>query len=164
MSDSGVTPAYKASIGRAVAAIEKFTTSSKYLRDEYKGQANGACECPAMTELAHQSEYVARPGDQQTGGIDNLAPMIDLLIQAGNDSLRAVRTLIDTEPVFIWAHLATGRAALEAFAFGRWLTECPLDRDTRVKRSLLMSLEDACQLARRRGSHRHQTGTGPPVW
>lgn len=145
MSDPGVAPEYKASIGRAVAAIEKFATSSRSLRDDYKGQANGARVCPAITELAHQSEYVAQAGDQP---VDNLASMVDLLIQAGTESLRAVGTLINTEPVFVWAHLATGRAALEAFALTRWLAECPLDRETRVKRGLLMSLEDACQLGR----------------
>jgi hypothetical protein len=56
----------------------------------------------------------------------------DLIVQAGSDSLRAVGTLVETEPIFIWALLPAGRAALGAFAFARWLAECPLDRDTRV--------------------------------
>lgn len=110
------------------------------MRDRYGGRPNPAVTCPALTELEHQANYAGAPDDLP---IDNLMSMIDLSGQAGNDSLRAVRTLIETEPIFVWAHLPTGCAALEAFAFGRWLAECPLSRDTRVKRGLLMRLDDA---------------------
>jgi hypothetical protein len=98
-----------------------------------------------LTELQHQTDYAGAPDDQP---IDNVISIIDLLVQAGNDCLRGVGTLIETEPIFVWAHLPTGRTALEAFAYARWLAECPLDRDTRVKRGLLMRLDDAKQLAR----------------
>jgi len=98
-----------------------------------------------LTELQHQVDYAGAPDDQP---VDNLMSMIQLLVQAGSDSLRAVGTLVETEPIFIWAYLPTGRAALEASAFARWLAECPLDRDTRVKRGLLIRLDDARQLAR----------------
>jgi hypothetical protein len=139
------SPDYRASIGVAAEAIGIFTTATKELRQRYVGRPNPAVMCPALTELQHQANYAGAPDDQP---VDNLISMIDLLVQAGNDSLRAVGTLVETEPVFVWAHLPTGRAALEAFAFARWLAECPLDRDTRVKRGLLMRLDDAKQLAR----------------
>jgi hypothetical protein len=139
------SPDYRVSIAVAVEAIGTFTTATKDLRQRYIGRPNPAVACPALTELQHQENYAGAPDDQP---VDNLISMIDLLIQAGNDSLRAAGTLVGTEPVFVWAHLPTGRAALEAFAFARWLAECPLDRDTRVKRGLLMRLDDAKQLAR----------------
>jgi hypothetical protein len=139
------SPDYRASIAQAVDAIGTFTTATKELRDGYSGRPNPAVECPALMELQHQEDYAGAPDDQP---IDNLMSMIDLLVQAGSDSLRAVGTLVEVEPVFVWAHLPTGRAALEAFAFARWLAECPLDRDTRVKRGLLMRLDDAKQLRR----------------
>jgi len=145
MVASELSPEYRASIARAVEAIETFTTATKELRDGYSGRPNPAVACPVLTELQHQMDYAGAPDDQP---IDNLMSMIDLLVQAGSDSFRAVSTLVETEPVFVWAHLPTGRAALEAFAFARWLAECPLDRDTRVKRGLLMRLDDAKQLAR----------------
>lgn len=140
-----VSDEYRKSIGDAASAIETFAAASKILRDCYRGRPNVLRACAALTELEHQSDYKGAPGDQP---IDNLASMIDLLIQAGNDNLRAVSVIIKVEPVFVWAHLPTGRAALEAFAYSRWLAECPLDRDTRVKRGLLMRLDDAKQLAR----------------
>jgi hypothetical protein len=142
---SELSPEYRASIAKAVEAIGTFTTATKVLRDGYSGRPNPAGACPALTELQHQVDYAGAPDDQP---VDNLMSMIDLLVQAGSDSLRAVGTLVETEPIFVWAHLPTGRAALEAFAFARWLAECPLDRDTRVKRGLLMRLDDAKQLAR----------------
>jgi hypothetical protein len=145
MVASELSPEYRASIANAVEAIGTFTTATKELRDDYSARPNPAVVCPALTELKHQLDYAGAPDDQP---IDNLTSMIDLLSQAGNDSLRAVGTLVETEPIFVWAHLPTGRAALEAFAFARWLAEYPLDRDTRVKRGLLVRLDDAKQLAR----------------
>lgn len=145
MPEIGVSEEYRNSIAGAVSVIEAFNETSKVLRDRYSGKANPARECPALTELLHQSDFAGFTGDQP---VDNLASMIDLLILAGLDSLRAVGMLIGSEPVFVWAHLPTGRAVLETFAYARWLTECPLDRATRVKRSLLMSLDDAVELAR----------------
>jgi hypothetical protein len=136
---------YRASIAEAVEAIGTFTTATKDLRECYSGRPNPTVACPALTELQHQMDYAGEPDDQP---IDNLMSMIDVLVQAGSDSLRAVGTLIETEPIFIWAHLPTARAALEAFAFDQWMAECPLDQDTRVQRGLLMRLDDAKQLAR----------------
>src|ERR1039458_6563548 len=101
--------------------------------------------CPAMTELQHQSAY---RGTKENQPVDNVMSMITLLADAGNDALRALVVLANTEPVFIWAHLPPARAALEAFAYCRWLAECPLDPDRRVQRGLLMQLEDAKELAR----------------
>jgi hypothetical protein len=145
MVTSEPSPDYQASIAGAVEAIGTFTNATKDLRQRYIGRPNPAVACPSLTELEHQADYAGAREDQP---VDNLISMIDLLVQAGNDSLRAVGTLVETEPVFVWAHLPTGRAALEAYAFARWLAECPLDRETRVKRGLLMRLDDAKQLAR----------------
>jgi hypothetical protein len=139
------SPEYQASIAEAALAIKALTISTMELRDCYGGRPNPGVLCPALADLAHQSDYAGAPDDQP---IDNLMSMVELLIQAGNDHLRALGVLVQTEPTIVSAHLPVARAALEAFAFARWLAECPIERDTCVKRGLLMRLDDAKQLAR----------------
>ena len=55
MVASELSPEYRASIARAVEAIETFTTATKELRDGYSGRPNPAVACPALTELQHQN-------------------------------------------------------------------------------------------------------------
>jgi hypothetical protein len=107
MVASELSPDYRASIAEAVEAIGAFTTATEELRECYSGRPNPGLACPALTELQHQMDYAGAPDDQP---IDNLMSIIELIVQAGNDGLRAVGTLVETEPIFVWAHLPTGRS------------------------------------------------------
>ena len=99
----------------------------------------------ATEDFFHQSDYKGGLGEQP---IENVTSMIGLLAQLGVDSLRSFAILVKADPVLIWGHLPSARASLESFAYCRWLAECPLDRDVRVRRGLLMRLRDANELGR----------------
>lgn len=98
-----------------------------------------------MEDFLHQSDYKGGPGEQP---IENVTSMIGLLARLGIDSLRSFAILVKADPVLIWGHLPSARASLESFAYCRWLAECPLHRDARVRRGLLMRLRDANELGR----------------
>jgi hypothetical protein len=136
---------FQEAIRPAVEGVENFRFACTTVLNRHDRKAVVTARCPAMTELQNQSTY---KGTKDNQPVDNVVSMIRLLAEAGNDALRAVVVLANTDPVFIWAHLPSARSALETFAYCHWLAECPLDPDRRVQRGLLMQLEDAKELAR----------------
>lgn len=136
---------YRAAIHPSVEAIEQFVSACRSLLDRHPEGASVGKACPVMEDFLHQSGYIGEPREQP---IENVMSMIGLLAQLGVDSLRSFAILVKADPVLIWGHLPSARASLESFAFCRWLAECPLDRDVRVRRGLLMRLRDANELGR----------------
>jgi len=136
---------YLAAIGPSVEAAERFVGACRSALDRHPEGASVAKICPAMDDFLHQSDYAGAPCEQP---IENVMSMIGLLARLGVDSLRSFTILVSADPVLIWGHLPSARASLESFAYCRWLAECPLDRDIRVRRGLLMRLRDANELGR----------------
>lgn len=136
---------YRAAISPSVEALEQLVGACRSTLDRHPEGASVAKVCPATEDFLHQSEYQGDPSEQP---IENVTSMIGLLAQLGIDSLRSFAILIMADPVLIWGHLPSARSSLESFAYCRWLAECPLDRDVRVRRGLLMRLRDANELGR----------------
>ncbi len=136
---------YRTAIKPSVEAVERLVNACRAAFDRHPEGAAVAKLCPAMEDFLHQSDYKGDPGEQP---IENVMSMIGLLAQLGVDSLRSFSIVVNAAPVLIWGHLPSVRAALESFAYCRWLAECPLDRDVRVRRGLLMRLRDANELGR----------------
>ena len=136
---------FQAAINPSVDAVEQFVGACRSALDRRPEGASVANLCPAMEDFLHQSDYKGDPGEQP---IENVTSMIGLLARLGVDSLRSFAILVKADPALIWGHLPSARASLESFAYCRWLAECPLDRDVRVRRGLLMRLRDANELGR----------------
>jgi hypothetical protein len=136
---------YPAAIQPSVEAIEQFVGACLSMLDRFPEGASVSKACPAMEDFLHQSTYKGEPGEQP---IENVLSMIGLFARLGLDSLRSFAILVKADPVLIWGHLLSARASLESLAYCRWLAACPLDRDVRVRRGLLMRLRDAKELGR----------------
>lgn len=136
---------YSEAIHPSVEAVEQFVGACRSMLDRYPEGASVTKACPAMDDFLHQSSYKGEPGEQP---IENVLSMIGLFAQLGLDSLRSFAILVRADPVLIWGHLPSARASLESFAYCRWLAACPLDRDVRIRRGLLMQRRDANELGR----------------
>ena len=136
---------YQSAIRSSVEAVDQLVSVCRSVLDRHPEGASVGKACPAMEDFLHQAVYKGEPGEQP---VENVMSMIGLLAQLGVDSLRSFSILVKADPVLIWGHFPSARAALESFAFCRWLAECPLDRDVRVRRGLLMRLRDANELGR----------------
>jgi hypothetical protein len=99
-----------------------------------------AAESPAMADLAAEERF-CRNGWREP--VETAHSLSGLLCFAGIDHATGYAKLFASlsPPVPVYSHLAVARAALEAFAWGRWLADTTVDVDGRVKRGVVYRLD-----------------------
>jgi hypothetical protein len=99
-----------------------------------------AADSPGMRELAEQQRFVNQAWTQP---VDNAHSIVSLLTYAAVDHTRGFAHLFAQPPTPTYAHLVLARAALEAFGACSWLCEPNIGTENRLKRSLVIELDDA---------------------
>ena len=99
-----------------------------------------AADAPGIGELAEQHRFANEAWKQP---VDNAHSLISLLTYSGVDQTRGFAHLFAQAPTPTYAHLVLARAALEAFGTCSWLSEPGIGTAIRIKRSLVIELDDA---------------------
>lgn len=143
MTDPRPSRAFQAAVGPTVDDLQRLCDA--YSAATTPGPRLPAADAPAMAEIARQLTFMNAAWPQP---VDNTHSTASVITFAGVDHLRSFARLIRNQPTPVFAHLLVARAGLLAFAAAAWLCEPGLDVATRVKRYLVLELEDAQNLKR----------------
>lgn len=126
-----------------VQAIETLG-GAHHRMDEVFGYHSTA-ESRAMAELAEEASLAAWGWSQP---VLYAHTSVGFYTVAGMDHLRAFAHLFSSPPIHIYAPLVLARAAVEAFAWAKWLGDPSLPVEVRVMRGQLALVSDCRERAR----------------